>query len=140
MSGKIAGYNGQIQVSNDGAATWHNISFITNAEMNFEINTQDETTWDDRGFTNEVPNTINGRLRIEGLYSSGDHGQDILEKHSLNKQKIRVKFWRDYQDTSKYYEFNAYVINFSTPQDVENRARFNAELTVEGNSLKTIKV
>lgn len=136
---KIAGYNGQVHLSSDGSLTWHNISAITNAEVSFEINTQNETTWDDKGFVNIVPNTITGRMRLEGLYSPNDYGQDILEKSSLNKRKIRVKFWRNYKDNNKYYEFNAYITSYITPQDVENKAQFKAELSIDGQSLKTIK-
>lgn len=136
---KIAGYNGEIQVSYDGATTWHHLNYITSGDLSFTTNTEIESTWDDRGFINEVPSTIKGSMKIEGVYDSDDYGQQILEMASISKRKIRVLFWRNHRDEKKYYEFNAYVTSFNTPQEVEAKATFSAELSVEGASLKTFK-
>lgn len=136
---KIAGYNGEIQLSGDGGQIWQHLSFVTNGELSFDVTTSDESTWDDRGFSQEIPQTIKGTFKLEGIYDNEDAGQQLLEKHSLNKQKLRVTFWRDYRDQGKYYEFNAYVISLVTPQNTENRTSFQASLSVEGISLKTVK-
>lgn len=136
---KVAGYNGEIQLSSNGGESWHHLSFVTNGEISFDVSTADESTWDDRGFSQEIPQTIKGSFKVEGIYDNDDTGQQILEKHSLNKQKLRVTYWRDYHEQNKYYEFNAYVISLTTPQNTENRTSFQASLSIEGVSLKTVK-
>lgn len=134
---RLANYNGLIKVSGDGGATYHEVYGITSAEESFEISTVDETCWDDRGFKNEVPDTVSGTISLEAWYDRTTEGHKVIEQAGLNKAKIRVQYWKNYKESGKYHQFNAYVSSISFSQEVEGKIPLSAEFTIEGVSLQT---
>ncbi len=134
---RIANYNGLLKVSGDAGATYHDVLGITSAEEAFEIATVDETCWDDRGFKNEVPDTVSGTMSAEAWYDPTTEGHRIVEDAALNKSKIRVKYWKNYKSSGIYHQFNAYVSSMSFSQEVEGKIPISIELSIEGVSLQT---
>lgn len=136
---RIANYAGRILVAGSGGSLFYEIGSIQSAELNIEADTQDETVWQDRGFKNEVPDIVGGTLSIEGLYEKGDEGQAILEDKLLIRDQdkfVIIKYFNDYQDTARYYQFRAYVSSFSKQQEVEGKLPFSCELAVKGEIVK----
>jgi hypothetical protein len=133
---KISGWQAKLMVSGDGGSNFYEVGQVTSGSPETSINTEDNTVWQDDGFTNEVPVTVSGTFAIEGLYDTTDDGQSIVEAKALAMQPVFCRFYREKTNLNRYYEFSGWVSKWNVKHEATGKAKFTFDLNVKGKVVR----
>ena len=89
---KVFGYEGRVEFS-ENSVDYFALSNIQDFTFDRAGNTEDETTWDDKGFVNEQVNSTTVTMEISGLYNDADIPMKFFKKSSNSKSPIYFRYF-----------------------------------------------
>lgn len=128
MTVAIPGRLAELEVSQDGGATYQKVGGVVDATLNINVDELETTSHDSEGHREYIPNhddaSIDGTVR----WLEGDPGQEILLMQGINKVSLQFRFRMQRAMGRKIFVASGFFTSFSPSGPLDDTA--DADFTV----------